>query len=70
MGMVAGIIGTVQAAETIKLIVGGAEPLVGRLLVFDAWHMTFQELKLEKDPDCPVCGKNPSKDADKSMPVY
>jgi len=60
MGVVPGIIGIVQAAETIKLIVGGAEPLIGRLLVFDAWRMTFQELKLEKDPDCPVCGKNPS----------
>jgi sulfur-carrier protein adenylyltransferase/sulfurtransferase len=60
MGVVPGIIGVVQAAETIKLIVGGAEPLIGRLLVFDAWRMAFRELKLEKDPDCPVCGKNPS----------
>ena len=60
MGVVPGIIGIVQAAETIKLIVGGAEPLVGRLLVFDAWRMAFRELKLEKDPNCPVCGKNPT----------
>jgi adenylyltransferase/sulfurtransferase len=60
MGVVPGIIGLVQAAETIKLIVGGAEPLIGRLLVFDAWRMRFRELKIEKDPDCPVCGKNPS----------
>jgi len=60
MGVVPGIIGTVQAAEIIKIIVGGAEPLIGRLLVFDAWRMAFQELKLEKNPDCPVCGKNPS----------
>jgi len=60
MGVVPGIIGVVQAAETIKLIVGGAEPLVGRLLVFDAWRMAFRELKLEKDPNCPVCGKNPT----------
>jgi adenylyltransferase/sulfurtransferase len=60
MGVLPGIIGTIQAAETIKLIVGGAKPLVGRLLVFDAWRMTFLELKLEKDPDCPVCGKAPS----------
>jgi adenylyltransferase/sulfurtransferase len=60
MGVLPGIIGTVQAAETIKLIVGGAKPLIGRLLLFDAWRMTFRELKLEKNPDCPVCGKNPA----------
>jgi len=60
MGVLPGIIGTIQAAETIKLIVGGAKPLIGRLLLFDAWRMTFRELKLEKNPDCPVCGKNPT----------
>jgi len=60
MGVLPGIIGTIQAAETIKLIVGGAKPLVGRLLHFDAWRMAFRELKLEKDQNCPVCGKNPS----------
>jgi len=60
MGVLPGIIGTIQAAETIKLIVGGAKPLVGRLLHFDAWRMAFRELKLDKDENCPVCGKNPS----------
>ena len=60
MGVLPGIIGTIQAAETIKMIVGGAKPLVGRLLHFDAWRMTFRELKLDKDEICPVCGKNPS----------
>jgi len=60
MGVLPGIIGTIQAAETIKLIVGGAKPLIGRLLLFDAWRMAFRELKLEKNLDCPVCGKNPS----------
>ncbi|MCL1956111.1 MAG: molybdopterin-synthase adenylyltransferase MoeB [Fibromonadales bacterium] len=60
MGVLPGIIGTIQAAEAIKLIVGGAKPLIGRLLLFDAWRMTFRELKLEKNPDCPVCGKNPT----------
>ena len=60
MGVLPGIIGTIQAAETIKLIVGGAKPLVGRLLLFDAWRMAFRELKLDKNPDCPVCGKAPS----------
>jgi adenylyltransferase/sulfurtransferase len=60
MGVLPGIIGTIQAAETIKIIVGGAKPLVGRLLHFDAWRMSFRELKLDKDENCPVCGKNPS----------
>jgi adenylyltransferase/sulfurtransferase len=60
MGVLPGIIGTIQAAEVIKIIVGGAKPLTGRLLIFDAWRMTFRELKLGKNPDCPVCGENPS----------
>jgi adenylyltransferase/sulfurtransferase len=60
MGVLPGIIGTIQASEVIKLIVGGAKPLVGRLLHFDAWRMRFRELKLDKDPNCPVCGKNPT----------
>ncbi|MCL2075509.1 MAG: molybdopterin-synthase adenylyltransferase MoeB [Betaproteobacteria bacterium] len=60
MGVLPGIIGTIQAAEIIKLIVGNAKPLVGRLLHFDAWRMAFRELKLAKEPDCPVCGANPS----------
>jgi adenylyltransferase/sulfurtransferase len=60
IGVLPGIIGTIQAGEVIKLIVGGAETLVGRLLLFDAWNMKFRQLKLDKNPDCPVCGKNPS----------
>jgi adenylyltransferase/sulfurtransferase len=60
MGVLPGIIGTIQAAEVIKMIVGNAKPLVGRLLHFDAWRMSFRELKLEKEPNCPVCGENPS----------
>jgi adenylyltransferase/sulfurtransferase len=60
MGVLPGILGSVQAAEVIKLIVGGAEPLIKRLLIFDAWRMIFNELKIEKDPNCPVCGQNPT----------
>lgn len=60
VGVLPGIIGTIQANEIIKLIVGGGHPLMGRLLTLDAWRMKFRELKLEKDPDCPICGKNPS----------
>ncbi|MDR2404849.1 MAG: molybdopterin-synthase adenylyltransferase MoeB [Deltaproteobacteria bacterium] len=60
MGVLPGILGSIQAAEVIKLIVGGGKPLIGRLFLFDAWLMKARELTLEKNPDCPVCGKNPS----------
>jgi adenylyltransferase/sulfurtransferase len=60
MGVLPGIIGSIQAAEVIKLIVGGASSLLGRLLLFDAWLMKFSEVRLDKDPDCPICGQNPA----------
>ncbi len=60
LGVLPGIIGALQANETIKLIIGVGEPLIGRLLLFDALKMRFRELKLRKDPDCPVCGDHPS----------
>jgi adenylyltransferase/sulfurtransferase len=59
LGVLPGIIGTIQAMETIKLLLGEGEPLVGRLLLFDALRMSFRELKLRKNPDCVVCGPNP-----------
>jgi rhodanese-related sulfurtransferase len=52
-----GIVGTIQACETLKLIIGKGEPLIGRLLLFDALGMKFRELKLRKNPECPVCGE-------------
>lgn len=60
LGVLPGIIGCIQANETIKLLIGGGEPLISRLLIFDAWKMNFRELKLRKDPNCPICGKNPT----------
>src|SRR3954465_657529 len=60
LGVLPGIIGCIQANETIKLIIGAGEPLVGRFLIFDALRMKFRELKLRKDPDCPVCGTHPT----------
>ena len=56
LGVLPGIVGAIQANETIKLILGDGEPLINRLLLFDAWRLRFRELKLRKDPDCPVCG--------------
>jgi sulfur-carrier protein adenylyltransferase/sulfurtransferase len=60
LGVLPGIVGTIQAAETLKLIIGKGEPLVGRLLLFDALGMKFRELKLRKNPECPVCGEHPT----------
>lgn len=60
LGVLPGVIGLIQATETIKLILEAGESLVGRLLVFDAMNMRFRELKLRKDPNCAVCGANPS----------
>ncbi|MCX6545422.1 MAG: molybdopterin-synthase adenylyltransferase MoeB [Acidobacteria bacterium] len=60
LGVLPGLIGTIQATEAIKLLVGIGEPLVGRLLVYDALRLRFQELRLQKDPDCPVCGTHPT----------
>jgi len=60
LGVLPGIVGSIQAMETIKLILGAGEPLVGRLLLFDALAMRFRELKLRRNPDCPVCGEHPT----------
>jgi adenylyltransferase/sulfurtransferase len=60
LGVLPGVIGTVQATETIKLLLGIGKPLIGRLLLYDALKMRFRELKLPKDPDCPVCGAHPT----------
>ena len=58
LGVLPGIVGSIQAMETIKLILGTGEPLVGRLLLFDALAMRFRELKLRRNPDCPMCGEH------------
>ena len=60
LGILPGLIGVIQATEVIKLILGKGEPLIGRLLLADALNMKFKELKLRKNPDCPVCGTHPT----------
>jgi rhodanese-related sulfurtransferase len=60
LGVLPGIIGCLQANEAIKLIVGIGEPMIGRLLLFDALRMRFRELKLKKDPECPICSEHPT----------
>ncbi|MGB9336415.1 MAG: molybdopterin-synthase adenylyltransferase MoeB, partial [Candidatus Acidiferrales bacterium] len=60
LGVLPGIIGSIQAMETLKLILGKGEPLIGRLLLFDALGMKFRELKLRKSAHCPICGEHPT----------
>lgn len=60
LGVLPGIIGTIQATEAIKLIAGIGEPLIGRFVIYDALRMRFRELKLPKDPECAVCGEHPT----------
>jgi sulfur-carrier protein adenylyltransferase/sulfurtransferase len=60
LGILPGLIGVVQATETVKLILGAGKPLLGRLLLYDALEMTFRELKVRKNPRCPICGPEPT----------
>jgi adenylyltransferase/sulfurtransferase len=60
LGVLPGIIGSIQANETIKILLGIGKPLINRLLLFDALNLKFRELSLKKNPQCPICGENPS----------
>jgi len=67
LGVMAGTMGTLQANEVIKLVLGVGEPLVGRLLLYEALGTTFTELKVRRDPDCPICGENAPEIAESEM---
>lgn len=60
LGILPGVVGLIQATEVVKLILGAGEPLVGRLMLYDALGMKFRELKLRRNPECPVCGDHPT----------
>jgi sulfur-carrier protein adenylyltransferase/sulfurtransferase len=60
LGILPGVIGVIQATETVKLILGIGKPLIGRLMLYDALDMTFREMKVRKNPKCPICGPNPT----------
>jgi len=62
LGVLPGVIGVIQAIETLKIVIGIGDTLVGRLLIFDALGLRFRELKLRKDPSCPICGEHPTID--------
>src|SRR3954471_12869178 len=67
LGVLPGTMGLLQATEVIKLITGAGEPLVGRLLLYDALGATFTELKVRRDPDCPICSRDPSEISEEEM---
>src|ERR1700677_4715210 len=60
LGILPGLIGVVQATETVKLILGVGKPLIGRLMLYDALEMKFREMKVRKNPGCPICGTSPT----------
>src|SRR5215217_1068289 len=70
LGVLPGTMGLLQATEVIKLVTGAGEPLVGRLLLYEALGATFTELKVRRDPECPICAKDPSEIADEEMGVF
>jgi len=70
LGVLPGTMGLLQATEVVKLITGAGEPLIGRLLMYDALSATTTELKVRRDPDCPICSRDPDSIADEEMGVF
>jgi molybdopterin/thiamine biosynthesis adenylyltransferase/rhodanese-related sulfurtransferase len=70
LGVLPGTMGLLQATEVIKLVIGIGEPLVGRLLLYEALSATFTELKVRRDPECPICSKDPAEISDSEMGVF
>jgi molybdopterin/thiamine biosynthesis adenylyltransferase/rhodanese-related sulfurtransferase len=70
LGVLPGTMGLLQATEVVKLIVGTGDPLIGRLLLYDALAATFTELKVRRDPDCPICSRDPDSISDDEMGVF
>jgi sulfur-carrier protein adenylyltransferase/sulfurtransferase len=70
LGVLPGTMGLLQATEVVKLVIGQGEPLIGRLLLYEALSATFTELKVRRDPDCPICSRDPSEISDEEMGVF
>ena len=70
LGVLPGTMGLLQATEVIKLVIGQGEPLIGRLLLYEALGATFTELKVRRDPDCPICSRDPGEISDEEMGVF
>jgi molybdopterin/thiamine biosynthesis adenylyltransferase/rhodanese-related sulfurtransferase len=70
LGVLPGVMGLLQSVEVIKLVTGAGEPLIGRLLLYEALGATFTELKVRRDPDCPICSRDPDSISDEEMGVF
>jgi len=70
LGALPGIMGVLQAIEVVKLVTGSGDPLIGRLLLYEALGTTFTDLKVRRDPDCPICSRDPESIADEEMGVF
>ncbi len=70
LGALPGIMGVLQAIEVVKLVTGSGEPLIGRLLLYEALGTTFTNLKLKRDPECPICSRDPEEISDEEMGVF
>src|SRR5213080_1556476 len=70
LGVLPGVMGLLQSVEVIKLVTGAGEPLIGRLLLYEALGATFTELKVRRDPECPICSRDPEDIADEEMGVF
>ncbi len=70
LGALPGIMGVLQAIEVVKLVTGSGEPLIGRLLLYEALGTTFTDLKLKRDPECPICSRDPDEISDEEMGVF
>jgi molybdopterin/thiamine biosynthesis adenylyltransferase len=70
LGVLPGTMGLLQATEVIKLIIGQGEPLIGRMLLYDALGTTFTEVKVKRDPECPICSRDPQDISDEEMGVF
>jgi len=70
LGVLPGTMGLLQATEVIKLILGEGDPAIGRLLLYDALAATLNEVKIRRDPDCPICSRHPEAISDEEMGVF
>jgi molybdopterin/thiamine biosynthesis adenylyltransferase/rhodanese-related sulfurtransferase len=70
LGALPGVMGMLQTVEAVKLIIGAGEPLIGRLLLYDALQESFTELKVRRDPNCPICSRDPESITDEEMGVF
>ena len=70
LGALPGIMGVLQAIEVVKLVTGAGDPLIGRLLLYEALGTTFTTLKLRRDPDCPICSRDPGEISDEEMGLF